>query len=99
MRPDPRFLALPKDFWAAVRSLGEELGYTVRGKGLLKVPTLTEMTSSFDRLSLDPKLLKGSTGQTDLATTLIDYFKFRADVLTDYVRAAPYGCGARGSAV
>jgi len=85
MRPDPRFLSLPKDFWAAVRSLGEGLGYTVYGKGQLKVPTLTEMASSFGRLSLDPKLLQGTSGQTELATRLIEYFKYRADVLTNYV--------------
>jgi hypothetical protein len=85
MRPDPRFISLSKDFWAAVRSLGEDIGYTVRGKGILKVPTLPEMTEAFFRLSLDPALLKGSTGQTELATTLIAYFKHRADVLTNYV--------------
>lgn len=85
MRPDPKFLSLPKDFWAAVRSLGEEVGYTVRGKRQLKVPTLREMTDAFARLSLDPKLLNGSSGQTEFATTLIDYFSYRADVLTNYV--------------
>jgi len=85
VRADPRFLALPKDFWAAVRSLGEDLGYTVRRTGQLKVPSLSEMLASFSSLHLAPKLLSGTSGKTELAANLISYFEYRADVLTNYV--------------
>jgi hypothetical protein len=43
MVPNKEFLKQPKMFWAYVRTLSQQLGYTVRGKGQIKVPTLSEM--------------------------------------------------------
>ena len=40
MKPNPRFLNLPKDFWANVRLVSQEVGYTVRGQKEIKVPSL-----------------------------------------------------------
>ncbi|MGH8865669.1 MAG: DUF7690 domain-containing protein [Burkholderiales bacterium] len=39
MNPDPRFLAQSKEFWANVRTISQEVGYTQRGQGTIKVPT------------------------------------------------------------
>ncbi len=43
MIANPRFQNQPKHFWAYVRTLSQHLGYTVRNKGIVKVPTLSEM--------------------------------------------------------
>ena len=40
MTPEVRFKNQAKDFWANVRLLSQQLGYTVRGKGIIKVPTI-----------------------------------------------------------
>ncbi len=38
MKPDPRFLNQPKSFWANVRTVSQEAGYTKSGQGYWKVP-------------------------------------------------------------
>ena len=38
MKPDPRFLRLPKSFWANVRTISQEVGYTQTADGYWKVP-------------------------------------------------------------
>ena len=53
MKPDPRFLHLPKDFWANVRLISQEVGYTVKGQGQIKVPSLAEIQKAFAEISLD----------------------------------------------
>jgi len=85
MRPDSRFLALPKDFWAAVRSIGEELGYTTRGQGKLRTPSAAEIASAFSRLDLDPAEILNDGKATRLGEKLVDYFKCRADMLENHV--------------
>lgn len=43
MKPDARFQAMPKLFWAYVRSISEWVGYTHRGTKKIKVPSPSEM--------------------------------------------------------
>jgi hypothetical protein len=38
MKPDPRFLDQPKSFWANVRTISQEIGYTETADGYWKVP-------------------------------------------------------------
>ena len=52
MRADSRFVGLGKEFWAHVRSLSQTLGYTVRGKGAIKVHTLTDIKNGMKKLDL-----------------------------------------------
>lgn len=86
MRADERFLNKPKAFWASVRTLGQQVGYTVRGKGLIKVPTHAEMRRAFAVLGLDAGRVLGRHGSPSaLATDLIEYFEYRAEVLNTYV--------------
>ena len=49
MKADPKFAALPKSFWAVVRSVSQEVGYTVRGEDQVKVPTIGEIRKAFER--------------------------------------------------
>ena len=82
MRPNPRFLNLPKDFWANVRLVSQEVGYTVRGQKEIKVPSLAEIRRAFGRLALDVRhLIDANEKPTSDGRRLLDYFKYRASVL------------------
>ena len=71
MRPEARFLRKPKSFWACVRTLSQEIGYTERGTGQIKVPTAEQMAAAFAALHLAPELLQAADGTaTDLAPLL-----------------------------
>ena len=50
MIADKRFLNQEKDFWAHVRSISEGVGYTVRGQGTVKVPTIDDIVNVLGEL-------------------------------------------------
>jgi hypothetical protein len=91
MQPDPRFVGLPKSFWANIRTISQEVGYTVRPKrqagvkgqaGPIKVPTLAEIAAALETIHLTSRHLVGTDGQaTDLGKQVIGYFDYRADIL------------------
>lgn len=93
MKPDPKFLKQPKHFWANVRSISQEVGYTTRkGKksgasaGKLKIPTLAEIRSAFSAINISSDHIANAKDElTPLGKTLLDYFRFRADVLHEQV--------------
>lgn len=86
MMPDPRFTDQPLDFWANVRTIGEAVGYTVRGKGLVKVPTQTKIQTAYNKLGLTLAHLFGRGGTpTPVGQRMLDYFSFRAETLNAYV--------------
>lgn len=86
MMPDPRFTDQPLDFWANVRTIGEAVGYTVRGKGLVKVPTQTKIQTAYNKLGLTLAHLFGRRGSpTPVGQRMLDYFSFRAETLNAYV--------------
>lgn len=87
MKADPRFLDLPGDFWAHVRTISQEIGYTERGTKSIKVPELDAMHATFQRLGLSFTHIAGAGGvPTLLGQRLLDYFAFRAGVLNRDVR-------------
>lgn len=72
----------PKNFWANVRIISEKNGYTVRGKGQIKVPAADEVVSTLSKLGLGTSHICNQNGKlTPMGSLLIDYFKFRADKL------------------
>ena len=86
MKPDKRFLGQVPAFWANVRAISETVGYSVRGKGVIQVPTLPEMISAMRRRSLSADHLVGGKGApTPLGTSLCKYFSYRARVLNNYI--------------
>ena len=86
MKPEPRFQRQPKHFWANVRTISQKLGYTERGEGVIKVPSLEEMRRALAALGLkSDHLIDTANKPTALGETLHDYFKFRADVLNNAV--------------
>lgn len=85
MKANPQFSNLPKPFWAAVRTLTQEVGYTVRGQNQVKVPTIGEIRRAFDGLRLNPAHLGEAEHLSHLATTLLAYYEYRAHVLNNFV--------------
>jgi hypothetical protein len=86
VKPDPRFLNQNKDFWAYVRLISQEVGYTVRGQGQIKIPSVAEIQKSFAAMDLDTARLITRTGDvTSYGRVLCDYFAHRAKVLYESV--------------
>ncbi len=86
MKPDRRFLRQPKTFWANVRTISQQVGYTTRGEGVVKVPTLNEMVVALERINLQGSHLRSDRGKpTKLGRNLSDYYEYRADVLNRVV--------------
>lgn len=83
MQPDERFLNMPPTFWANVRTISQELRYTERRTRALKVYTAHEIREAYDRLGLNGDHLFDDDGrETPMGRALLEYFEFRADVLT-----------------
>lgn len=87
MKPDPRFTSQPRPFWACVRILSQEIGYTVRLRKIIKVPTLEEIKTAFSKLGLNPlNVCLANGNQTELARGLQCYFQYRAEILNTFVK-------------
>ena len=77
----------PPVFWAYVRTLSQQLGYSVRGQGIIKVPSLQEIKLALTQLGLDPfRCVTSDNTPTPLGGSLQDYFEYRASVLMNSVR-------------
>ncbi len=87
MKPNKLFLKQPKPFWANVRSMSQHLGYTLRGKKQIKIPTIEQMCSAMSALGLTSNHLIQNGETTEFGNLLIDYFKHRADVLNNFVES------------
>ena len=85
MKPNKKFSKLPKSFWASVRSVSQKTGYTVRGKGKVKIPTFLEIEDAYKKLDLAPETILKDGKPTTLAETLVDYYTYRADILNKFV--------------
>ena len=86
MKPNDRFLRLPKSFWACVRTISQHVGYSNVRRGGIIVPTVPEMTSAMLENGLDPnKIASGDGAPTELGKLLQDYYRQRAEMLNDYV--------------
>lgn len=87
MKPDPQFIGLDKSFWAHVRSLSEEIGYTGHKTKEIKVPTLEELAAALARLTLSSAHLSNQDGTpSGFAKKLHGYFAYRAELLNTRVR-------------
>ena len=86
MKPDPKFTNCPQEFWANVRIISQELGYTERTQSKIKVYSAEEIRSVMKGLGLEEKhLLDGSGKETPFAKLLLAYFEYHAEVLNTKV--------------
>lgn len=87
MKADIRFLSLPKNFWANVRTIGQEVGYTERGTNSIKVPSLQDIHYEFNKLNLNTThIVDANDKLTDFGIILLEYFAFRAKELNETVQ-------------
>ena len=87
MKADPRFISQPKEFWANVRTISQEVGYTERGTKSIKIPTLLAIRKQFEKLGLSAgHIVNGDNELTDFGKNLFDYFTYRATCLNDTVQ-------------
>ncbi len=86
MKPNLRFLAQNETFWANVRTISQQAGYTVRGQAMVKVPALEEMAAALRSVQLQTTHLIDKKGRpTALGRKLLEYYDYRADVLNNFV--------------
>ena len=85
MEADARFRHERKSFWADVRTIGEAVGYTVRGQNIVRSPTIDDIQTAYERLGLRTRHLIRSGRPTARGRTLLDYLSHRAKTLNEYV--------------
>lgn len=81
MRPDPRFLNKPLEFWANVRLIGQYVGYTERDSDRIKIPSESEIRAAYSKRHLGPDRRIVSQEPESLGKALADYFEHRANSL------------------
>lgn len=91
MQANTRYLNQPKSFWAYVRTISQEVGYTERKTAAnpdskVKVPTIAEIQKAFNRLELETAPIFTNGDLSEFGQNLISYFEYRAEVLNEYVR-------------
>lgn len=88
MQPDLRFSSVPnpKEFWANVRAISQQCGYTQRNTKQVKVHSIEQMVTGMRKAGLGTVHLERNRQPTDLANNLHQYFEYRADVLNNVVR-------------
>jgi hypothetical protein len=88
LKANPLFLAQTKEFWAHVRTISQEVGYTDRGKKSVKIPSLDAIRDEFTKLGLGMNHIVGSdSALTGFGHHLFEYFAFRAALLNNTVQA------------
>jgi hypothetical protein len=86
MKPDSRFINLPKQFWALVRLIGQECGYTQRGTGQILIPSREEVEEKLKALALSISSLNTPiSGYGSTWNILVEYFSYRADILHGHI--------------
>lgn len=94
MKPNNRFVNLGKDFWASIRTISEQVGYTCKAakfdvqSGQIKVPVYDEVRHALQLRGLDSSYFGDETGKlTKFGEQILDYYVYRADVLNNTVAA------------
>ncbi len=94
MKPNRKFLKLAKSFWANIRTISQQVGYTARRKGgrkaggvaSIKIPTLAEIAAALEDIELGATHLMGHDARpTALGKLVIEYLDYRASVLNSFV--------------
>jgi hypothetical protein len=86
VKPDKRFLDQPKDFWANVRTISQQVGYTERGTGQIKIPSLAGISEALAGIGLKSTHIGDAKGKlTSFGEVLMDYFEYRARILNGFV--------------
>jgi hypothetical protein len=81
MKSETQFSNLDKEFWANIRLISQEVGYTQKKSkkskrdSSIKVPNLSEIIQCFEELNLSWKRIsKDGTHPTEFGNTILSYF-------------------------
>ncbi len=86
MKPNETFLKLPMTFWAGVRLISQEVGYTDRKTQQIKIPTTNEINIKLQECGVDfRKWQNRRFGSRRFGTLLDEYFIYRAETLYTFV--------------
>ena len=86
MLPNKRFTARSKRFWANIRIISQEVGYTQRGNKQIKVPSINEIINSLKNIGLKwDHIIDRNDKLTELGKDVIGYFQYRAKILNEFV--------------
>ena len=83
MQANKIFKNYNKSFWAIIRSVSQEIGYTKKGN--VSVPTTNEIINAFRNLNLDEKTIYTDGAETKLCVDIMSYYQYRADILNNFV--------------
>lgn len=102
MIPKKKFQLQSKEFWANIRIISQQVGYTKKRprlkkslssevdeelQGEIKVPTLAEIALAFGKEELTvDHLIAGPDKPTSLGRLVLEYFSHRARSLNDFAR-------------
>src|SRR5687767_4738780 len=92
MKPNSKFLKLPKNFWASVRLISQQVGYTEKltkkSAAQIKVPTINQIQSKLEKLGIDLDNLHSQKLQVgNFEETLHGYSAYRADIINTFVES------------
>jgi hypothetical protein len=87
LKANPLFLAQTKEFWANVRTISQEVGYTERGTKSIKTPSIDAVRKGFSKSNLSTAHIANIDNTlTIFGQNLFDYFAFRAALLNNTVQ-------------
>jgi len=87
MKSDSRFQKLPKHFWANVRTISQQIGYTDKATRGILVPSQNQIKNALAELQLSDKHVFNPDGYlAELGAKLTEYFSFRAQTINEIVR-------------
>ena len=86
MKPNETFLRLPKKFWAGVRLVSQDVGYTDKNTRQIKIPSAEQIKTKLDKRGINfQKWQNYRSGSKKFGTLLDDYFRYRAEILYRFV--------------
>jgi len=87
LKADIRFLSQTREFWANVRTISQEVGYTDRASKTILIPNRQQLHHAFNKLDLSLAHIEDPYGNlTQFGNVLIDYFTYRSEILNNFVR-------------
>lgn len=90
MKANNKFKNLDLEFWANIKLLNQRLGYTIRKtandpEGGFVVPNVEDIKQVFSEEGLSTKKLIKNDKLTEFGQLVVDYMKFRGNILTKEV--------------
>lgn len=87
MKANPKFRQIPKHLWADIKLISQQVGYTERGTGRIKIPNILDIAAEYKLEGLRTDHLFDGKGTPTLdGQLMLDYFAFRAQALNETVR-------------